>query len=77
MEHVLRIRIRSEFSRIETIPTTSPALALVFQESVNPSPYLCCPFFWILPNYPKPLIAYLEQEFPQCVLRSEIPGLGE
>ena len=72
-----QFRIHSEFSHIETIPAASPALALVSRKSVNPSPYLCCPLFRILPNRPKPLIASLEQEFTQCGFRPEIPKLGE
>ena len=77
MESVLWILIRLEFSHIETTPTASPTLALVFWESVNPNPYFCCPLLRILPNRPKPLIASLKQEFSQCGYRPEIPGLSE
>ena len=77
MESVLQIRIRSEFSHIETIPTASLALTFVFWEYVNPSPHLCCPFLRILPNHLKPLIASLEQEFSQCGFHPKILGFGE
>ena len=77
MESVLRIQIRSEFSHIKTIPTASLALILVLRESINPSPYLCCPLLRILPKCSKPLIASLEQKFSQCGFHPEIPELGE
>ena len=60
IEPVFRIQIRSEFSYIKTIPAVSPAFTLFLQNSINPTPYLCRLFFWILPNRPKPLIASLE-----------------
>ena len=77
MESVLRIRLRSEFSFIETILEASLSLALLWRKSVNLNPYFCRPFLQILPNRPKPLIASLKQEFSQGVFCPKIPGFGK